>query len=87
MYPQLIDSGTTYTLFPEAVLELIAAEFDSHITYPKDKGYEMCYNVSGVANSSIKFPEFGFHLSGGSDMVIPQGNVLHLLHLGIWVKH
>lgn len=37
-------------------------------------GFELCYNVSGVANVYIQFPDFAFLFNGGSDMVLPQDN-------------
>lgn len=68
----VIDSGTSYTNFPRAVYNQIAAEFASQIRYPKVEAtiiFGLCYNVA-----TIQFPEFAFHFSGGSDMVLPEGN-------------
>lgn len=76
----IIDSGTTYTRFPLEVYNQIAAEFASQIGYPRapqaefSSGFGLCYNVSGVANVNIQFPDFAFLFNGGSHMVLPQDN-------------
>lgn len=71
----IIDSGTTLTSFPVAVVDQIKAEFSSQIRYPEVQPigfFVLCYNVSGVAH--IQFPKFSFHFSSGSVMVLPEGN-------------
>jgi hypothetical protein len=80
----IIDSGTSFTTFPGAIYNQIASEFASQIAYPRAPEIEattlfgLCYNVSGVANANIQFPEFAFHFNGGSDMVLPQDNCFAL---------
>jgi len=72
----IIDSGTSYTFFPEAVYKKIVGEFASQIGYRRvhAAGYGLCYNVSGASIANILLPQFVFHFKGGSDMVLPHEN-------------
>lgn len=74
----IIDSGTSFTIFPEAIYKQIVDAFASQIAYRRAADLEamaglgLCYNFSGVAN--IQFPKFAFIFKGGSDMVLPDEN-------------
>jgi hypothetical protein len=76
----IIDSGTSFTLFPETIYNQIAGEFASQIGYRRAReveaitGLGLCYNFSGVEYTNIQLPEFSFHFKGGSDMVLPDEN-------------
>ena len=72
----IIDSGTSYSSFPETIYKQIVAEFASQIEYRRvyAEGYELCYNVSGVNVTNIELPRFVFELKGGSDMILPGEN-------------
>jgi hypothetical protein len=72
----IIDSGTSYTFFPEAIYKQILSEFTSQIGYRRVHSdlYEVCYNVSGVNVMNIQLPRFILHFKGGSDMVLPAEN-------------
>lgn len=72
----IIDSGTSYSYFPETIYKQIVGEFASQIGYRRvhADGYDLCYNVSGVNVKNIELPRFGLHLKGGSDMVVPNEN-------------
>jgi hypothetical protein len=79
----IIDSGTSITLFDEAIYNQIAGEFASQIGHRRARevealtGLGLCYNFSGVENFEI--PEFAFHFKGGSDMVLPDDNCFTLV--------
>jgi hypothetical protein len=74
----IIDSGTSFTIFPEAIYKQIVDNFASQIAHRRapdleaTTGLGLCYNFSGVEN--IQLPEFAFLFKGGSDMVLPDEN-------------
>jgi hypothetical protein len=74
----IIDSGASFTIFPEAIYKQIVDNVASQIAYRRardveaNSGFGLCYNVSGVKN--IQLPGFAFHFKGGSDMILPHEN-------------
>lgn len=79
----LVDSGTTYTHFPEPFYSQLLSILQSTITYyPRAKeveertGFDLCYRVPCPNNTFTDdlFPSITFHFLNNVSLVLPQGN-------------
>ncbi|KAM1107777.1 hypothetical protein EV1_004464 [Malus domestica] len=82
----LIDSGTTYTHFPEPFYSNLLSVLESVISYPRAKemetktSFDLCYLVPYTMNNTItnqddlQFPPITFHFLNNVSLALPQGN-------------
>ncbi|XP_031256191.1 probable aspartyl protease At4g16563 [Pistacia vera] len=80
----LIDSGTTYTHFPEPFYSRLLSLLQSQITYPRAteveerSGFDLCYRVpcpnNTLVDADFLLPTITFHFLNNVSLVLPQGN-------------
>jgi len=75
----ILDSGTTITSWVAAAFNPILAAFRRQISYPEvsasQYGLSLCYDVSGVAQDSLTFPDMVVGLANNIQFEIPAENL------------
>lgn len=75
----ILDSGTTITSWDPAAFNPILAAFRRQITYPEVSARQyqlsLCYDVSGVAQDSLTFPNMVVGLANNVQFAIPAENL------------
>ncbi|KAL6992010.1 hypothetical protein U1Q18_010121 [Sarracenia purpurea var. burkii] len=85
----LIDSGTTYTHFPEPFYSQLLSVLQSAIPFARAKdaesrtGFDLCYKIPCPNNTfggdDLLFPAITFHFLSNVSLVLPQGNYFYAM--------